>query len=186
MLCADPIPAFGAIRVRDVRSLAGPVVEARVPAGTELVHEGAIVGIFCVIRSGSAELRRGEEPLGLLGPGECFGESEPLEPGPQPFTIIARSSLHVLAFSAFGIDRFCAAIPGSRERILAHQARSLEQIVLSGGGSAAAVAQGLGVEHGDRAVVGRDPAQLAHQPQRARHGLARRAGPSGQLVLGQR
>jgi Cyclic nucleotide-binding domain len=187
---ADPIPVFGAIRARDVRSLAGPVVQIRVAEGTELVREGAVVGVFHVIRSGSAELRSGDQTIGFLGRGDCFGESDPLEPGPQPFTVIARSPLQLLSFSAFGIDRFCAAIPGARERILAFQGRSLEllgEVRVSGaGGPSAPAPQGVGVEHGDRPMVGGNPAQLAHQAKRTRHGLTRRPRPPGELVLGQR
>ena len=35
-------------------------------------------------------------------------------------------------------------------------------------------------------MIGRDPSELAHQPQRARDRLARRAGPAGELVLAER
>jgi CRP-like cAMP-binding protein len=190
MVSADPIPVFGSLRARDVRSLAGPVVEARAAEGAELLREGAVTGVFYVIRSGTAALHGGEDTLGILGPGDCFGETDPLRPTPQPFTVIAHSPLQLLTFSAFGIERFCATIPGSRERILAYQARSLRLLAGTGssraGIASAPVAQSVGVKDGDRPMVSGNPAKLAHQPKRPRHGLTRRPGPSGQLVLRQR
>jgi CRP-like cAMP-binding protein len=166
------LPVFGALRARDVRSLAGPVIEAIVPEGTELVCEGTTIGVFSVIRTGSVELRRGRDTVGLLGAGDCFGECDPYRPGAQPFTVVARTTVRLTTFSAFGIDRLCAAIPGARERL----SRA----------AAAALAQGVRIEHRDRPVVGGHPAKLAHQPQRARNGLARRPGPACELVLRQR
>ena len=166
------LPVFGALRARDVRSLAGPVIEAIVPEGTELVREGTTIGVFSVIRTGSVALYHGGETVGLLSAGDCFGECDPHEPAPQPFTLVARTAVRLTTFSAFGIDRLCAAIPGVRERL--------------SDACAAALAQGVGIEDGDRAVIGGHPAQLAHQPKRARNGLARGAGPARKLVLGER
>jgi CRP-like cAMP-binding protein len=166
------LPVFGALRTRDVRSLAGPVIEAIVPQGTELVREGTTIGVFSVIRTGSVAACRGEDTVALLGAGDCFGESDPREPTAQPFTLVARTTVRLTTFSAFGIDRLCAAIPGARERL--SRAR------------AAALAQGVGIEHRDRAVVGGHPSQLAHQPKRPRHGLPRRPGPARELVLRKR
>ena len=118
---------FGALRARDVRSLAGPVIEATVPEGTELVREGTTVGAFSVIRAGSVSLCRDGETIGLLGAGDCFGESDPHDPTPQPFTVVARTPLRLTTFSAFGINRLCEAIPGVRERILRARAAALTQ-----------------------------------------------------------
>lgn len=109
---------FAPIRPLDVRSLAGPALDVLVPAGTHLVEEGQVSGTFFVIRSGTAELRRAGDRLRLLETGDCFGEIEPVCPPPQRFTVIASSSTRLLAFSAFGIGRLCAAMPRARERIL--------------------------------------------------------------------
>jgi hypothetical protein len=155
-----------------VRSLAGPVIEALVPEGTELVREGTTIGVFSVIRTGSVALTRAGDTVGLLGAGDCFGESDPHEPAAQPFTLVARTPVRLTTFSSFGIDRLCAAIPGARERLSS--------------ACAAALAEGVRVEHGDRPVVGGHPAQLAHQAKRPRNGLARRPGPARKLVLGER
>ncbi len=179
---------FGDLRPLDVRSLAGPVFEIDAPAGTELVREGEMIGTFFVVRSGHAEVTRRRERIRVLGPGDCFGESDPSSDAVQAHTIVAGSDMRLLAFSSLGIGRLCAAIPGTRERILAGLAGANGTSGdLSGRGSAARpIAQGIRVENGDSAVAGGNPAQLAHEPQRPRDGLTRGAGPARQLVLSQR
>jgi CRP/FNR family cyclic AMP-dependent transcriptional regulator len=146
----------------DARSLAGPVVDVRVRAGTELVREGDVIGTFFVIRSGSAELTRGERVIETLGRGECFGEIDPIDSSAQPFGVTACSPLRLLAFSSFGISRLCEAIPGARERIL----DSLPDQPVLAPALAGSLPQRRRVKHGDRAVIRRDPAKLAHQSQR--------------------
>lgn len=196
----DPLRVFGPVPWREVRSLAGPVVETSAETGAELVREGELVATFSLIRSGSAELRLGSITIGTLGPGDWFGESDPLARRPQPFTVVARTPLRLLTFSAFGIERLCSAFPGVRRRILEVRPTEPSAPADEGGdpepspvddsarspAATAALAQRRGVEHGDRPVVGGDPSQLAHQPQRAGDRLARRPGPPRELILGQR
>ena len=110
---------FGSIRPLDVRSLAGPVLDVTVPEGVSLVREGHAIGTFFVIRSGSAELWHSDRRVRTLGTGDCFGEIDPASSEPQRISVIASSQMRLLTFSAFGIDRLCAAIPDARERILA-------------------------------------------------------------------
>lgn len=109
---------FAPVRSLDVRSLAGPALEVRVPAGSSLVDENCVVGTFFVIRSGRAEVWRDGHLLRTLETGACFGEINPASPEPQRFTIIAASPMRVLTFSAFGIGRLCAAMPSIRSRIV--------------------------------------------------------------------
>jgi CRP-like cAMP-binding protein len=108
---------FGHVRARDVRSLASPVLKVVVAAGTGVISEHDEVGTFFVIRAGTAELSRDGIPVSALGPGDCFGESDPRAPQPQPFTVTATTELTLLTFSAEGIARLCGVIPGARERI---------------------------------------------------------------------
>jgi CRP-like cAMP-binding protein len=115
----EPMRVFGSIRSLDVRSLAGPVLDVDVPTGVQLMQEGHAIGTFFVIRSGSAELWQDDRLLGVLGAGDCFGEIDPASSEPQRLSVIACSPMRLLTFSAFGIDRLCAAIPNARERLIA-------------------------------------------------------------------
>jgi CRP-like cAMP-binding protein len=112
------VTLFAGIRATDARSIAGPVVDVEVAAGTELISEGAIVGTFFVIRSGTAQLTRNGHPVGTLIAGDGFGEIDPRDASPQRYTVSASSPLRLLTFSAFGMARLCDAIPGAREHIL--------------------------------------------------------------------
>ena len=165
---------FGSVRPLDARSLAGPVVDVNVGPGTQLVCEGTVIGTFFLIRSGTAQLERGGRPVGSLGAGDCFGEIDPWDAEPQRYTVTATAPLRLWTFSTIGIGRLCDAIPGTRERILdslpgdrvdvhplARRRRCLSP-ALTG-----PLTQGGRVEHRNGAVIGGDPAELTHQPQRA-------------------
>lgn len=115
----EPMQVFGDLRSLEARSLAGPVLEVKVPAGTELVREGEQIGTFYVIRSGAADLSADGHVVQTLRPGDCFGEIEPVSPEAQRFGVTATSPMRLLTFSAFGIARLCSAIPSARPRILA-------------------------------------------------------------------
>jgi CRP-like cAMP-binding protein len=109
---------FGPVRALDVRSIAGPVVDVEVPAGTELLREGAPIGTFFVIRSGTAEVFRDRHHVGFLATGDCFGEINPASGESQGYAVITSSPTRLMTFSSFGIARLCDAIPGARERIV--------------------------------------------------------------------
>jgi hypothetical protein len=143
-----PMSVFGPVRPLDVRSLAGPVVDVEVPAGTELVREGIPVGTFFVIRDGSAEVFRDGRHVGSLTIGDCFGEVDPESGGPQAYSVITSSQARLLTFSSFGISRLCEAIPGVRDRILQRLPRATAELhwlseagVRSRGAAAAAAAR---------------------------------------------
>jgi CRP-like cAMP-binding protein len=138
---------FGPVRALDVRSLAGPVVDVEVPAGTELVREGLPIGIFFVIRAGSAELFRDGQGVGELGTGDCFGELDAASGQPQAYGVITSSPTRLLTFSAFGISRLCEAIPGARKRIL--------ERLPSAGGEVHSLAEASARSRGPVAAAGR-------------------------------
>jgi hypothetical protein len=112
------VSPFGSIRATDVRSLGGPVIDVEVEAGTKVVRQDEIVGTFFVIRGGTALLLRDGTPVATLGPGNCFGEIDPLSRAPQGYSVVAATPLKLLTFSSYGIGRLCDALPGVRERLL--------------------------------------------------------------------
>jgi CRP-like cAMP-binding protein len=123
---------FRPVRSLDVRSLAGPVVDIDVAAGTELVHENEPIGTFYVIRQGGAVLLREGCGIETLGTGDCFGEIDPRSSEPLGYAVVTTTPARLLTFSAFGIHRLCEAIPGARDRILAQlPSRTGEIVVLA-------------------------------------------------------
>jgi CRP-like cAMP-binding protein len=65
---------FAELSAAELRHLAGVTNEVVVPAGTELIDEGAFAYEFLLIGSGTAEVRRAGEVIATLGPGEFAGE----------------------------------------------------------------------------------------------------------------
>ncbi len=110
---------FEPIRFTEVRSLGGPTLDLDVAAGSELLTEGELAGRFFVLHNGTALLIRDGCPVSTLGPGDCFGELDPIAPRPQGYGVITASPVRLLAFSSFGIGRLCDALPGVGERLQA-------------------------------------------------------------------
>ena len=71
-------------------------VELDVPAGDVLVKEGSRGREFYVLLSGKAEVTRGGAVLGVLGPGDHFGELALLDPHPRQATVTMTADGSVL------------------------------------------------------------------------------------------
>lgn len=74
----------------------------RLAAGEALVRRGARLPGLCAVASGSLKLSvwarpRAERVLGLVGPGESFGEASVLLGAPAPFDAVAMTDAEVLA-----------------------------------------------------------------------------------------
>jgi CRP-like cAMP-binding protein len=70
----EAIPLFAGLSNKERRRVAQQADEVDVRAGRELVHEGDFAYEFFAIEEGTAEVRRGEQLLGELGPGDFCGE----------------------------------------------------------------------------------------------------------------
>lgn len=70
----DGLDLFAGLSAQQLDMIAEHAVEVDVPAGKELVSDGALAWDFYVIEQGSADVRRGEKIFRSLGPGDFFGE----------------------------------------------------------------------------------------------------------------
>ena len=68
------LPLFESVSDEDLEKIAPFVSEVSVSEGKHLVDEGDYAYEFMAIEEGTAEVRRGEEKLAELGPGDFFGE----------------------------------------------------------------------------------------------------------------
>jgi CRP-like cAMP-binding protein len=71
----NTIPLFADMPRRRRRQVASWADEVEVPAGRTLTKEGDHAREFCVIVSGSAEVRQDGRPTAELREGDCFGEA---------------------------------------------------------------------------------------------------------------
>lgn len=70
----DDQPLFAGLSKKQRALVAAHADEIDVPAGTEVIHEGALAWEFFVIVSGEAQVAHGAETIRTLGPGDFFGE----------------------------------------------------------------------------------------------------------------
>ena len=97
------IPLFASLSESERREVAQHADEVDVPEGKQLLQEGAAPLEFFAIEDGSVEVRRDDEVLAQLGPGDFFGETALLERGIRNATVTAvePSTLMVMTPPAF-------------------------------------------------------------------------------------
>jgi MFS family permease len=110
------IPIFAPLPEHVAEELSWHLVPLEVAAGTVVIREGDPGDRFYVIVDGDAEVTRGvaELELGVLGPGEHFGEIALLRDVPRTATVRARTAMRLLALER---DVFLGAVTGSRQAL---------------------------------------------------------------------
>jgi len=96
------VPLFAKLKEDERRQIAQWADEVDVPTGEHLVNQGAFAHEFFVITEGTAEVRKDDQHLIDLGPGEFFGEMALLEQDRRTASVIATSPMQVIVM--FGRD----------------------------------------------------------------------------------
>jgi CRP-like cAMP-binding protein len=125
------IPLFAGLSKKERRSVARQADEVDVDAGCCLVREGEFAYEFFAIEAGTAEVRRGEQYLDLLGPGDFFGEMGLLADATRGATVTATSPVTaiVMTGSAFRqVDREVPAVAKRIRKAIEERSRQLEPV----------------------------------------------------------
>jgi CRP/FNR family transcriptional regulator, cyclic AMP receptor protein len=104
----ESIPLFAELSKKERRGVAQRADEVDIEAGREIVREGEFPYEFFAIEEGTAEVKRGEQHLAELGPGDFFGEMGLIGKAPRNASVIARSPVTAVVMTgpAFrAIDR---------------------------------------------------------------------------------
>jgi CRP-like cAMP-binding protein len=104
-------PLFSSLSRQDAEEVA-PFCEARhLENGDVVFSQGGLAVAFFVIESGEAEAVADGSPLRSMGPGDWFGEIAIVEQSHRTATVVASSSLTVIAMTAFEFRRLEAEHP---------------------------------------------------------------------------
>jgi CRP-like cAMP-binding protein len=88
------IPLFERLSDRDLKSLAGSLIDRTFEAGRMVTEQGGPGVGFFVIEEGSATVTVDGNEVRKLGPGDWFGEIALLTGSPRSATIVADTDLH--------------------------------------------------------------------------------------------
>ena len=125
------IPLFAALSKKERRAVAKQADEVDIEEGRHLVREGEFAYEFFAIEQGTAEVRRGEQYLAELGPGEFFGEMGLVGDVPRSASVIARSPMTVIVMtgSAFRqVDRELPEVGTQIRKTIEERCRQLEPV----------------------------------------------------------
>ena len=92
--------------------------ETSVSTGKRLVHEGDYSYELIVIETGTADVIKGGEVVGSLGPGDVFGEMGMLSGGKRTADVIATSPMRLITLSKWDLKRISPEVSGQLESLV--------------------------------------------------------------------
>ena len=110
------IPLFANLDDHDLQVIATFADETSVSEGEVLVREGDFSYELMAIEEGSAEVRRGDEVVATLGPGDFFGEVGVLQNEMRNATIVATTGMRLITLTTWEIKRM-RNMPGVMDKI---------------------------------------------------------------------
>ena len=105
------IPLFAGLNRKERRALAPRTDEVELEQGRVIVREGEWAYEFFAIEDGTAEVRRGEQLLAELGPGDFFGEMGLVGDTRRNANVIASSPLKVVVMTAQAFRQTSRELP---------------------------------------------------------------------------
>ena len=113
------IPLFAGLNRKERRALAPRADEVELEQGRVIVREGEWAYEFFAIEDGTAEVRRGEQLLAELGPGDFFGEMGLVCDTRRNANVIASSPLKVVVMTAQAFRQTSRELPEVAAKIRA-------------------------------------------------------------------
>ena len=111
------LPLFESVSDEDLEKISPFVSEVSVSEGKHLVEEGDYAYEFMAIEEGTAEVRRGDQVLAELGPGDFFGEMGLIDSERRNATVTATTPLRLITLDRWDMKRLEKAIPSAAEKI---------------------------------------------------------------------
>ena len=119
------VSLFEELDEAELRSIAGSMHEANVPAGAAVTSEGGPGDGFFVIDSGEAEVAIEGEPRATLAAGDYFGEIALLLGSTRTATVTAVTDLRCYALTPWDFRSLVEASPGIAWKVMQAMASRL-------------------------------------------------------------
>jgi CRP-like cAMP-binding protein len=113
------LPLFGGLNRKERRALAPRTDEVELEQGRAIVREGEWSYEFFAIEEGTVEVRRGDQLLAELGPGDFFGEMGLVGDTRRNATVIASTPLKVVVMTAQAFRQTSRELPEVADKIRA-------------------------------------------------------------------
>ena len=104
------IPLFSSLSDKALDTVSVFSSETSVPTGKRLVHQGDYSYELIVIETGTADVIKGGEVIGSLGPGDVFGEMGMLSGGRRMADVVATSSMRLVTLSKSDLRRISTEV----------------------------------------------------------------------------
>jgi CRP-like cAMP-binding protein len=123
------IPLFAGLNRRECKAIAPRADEIDLEEGRSLVREGEWAYEFFAIEEGTVEVRRGEQLVAELGPGDFFGEMGLIADIRRNATVTATTPVKVVVMTAQAFRQTARELPEVAAKIrsaIEERCRSLE------------------------------------------------------------
>jgi CRP/FNR family cyclic AMP-dependent transcriptional regulator len=111
------IPLFAECSADELARVASVADEIDLPAGRQLTTESAPGQEVVVVVEGRAEVRRGDEVINTIGPGEFVGEVALVTGQPRTATVLATTPVHALVIEGHAFANLLADAPDIRAKV---------------------------------------------------------------------
>jgi CRP-like cAMP-binding protein len=112
------IPLFSSLSDDALDTVSVFSSETSVSTGKRLVHEGDYSYDLIVIEAGTADVIKGGEVIGSLGPGDVFGEMGMLSGGKRMADVVATSSMRLITLSKWDLKRISTEVSGQLQSLV--------------------------------------------------------------------
>jgi CPA2 family monovalent cation:H+ antiporter-2 len=120
------IPLFSSLSDKALDTLSVFASETSVSTGKRLVHEGDYSYDLIVIETGTADVIKGGEVIGALGPGDVFGEMGMLSGGRRNADVVATSPMRLITLSKWDLKRIATEVSDQLQSLV-EQRQELNQ-----------------------------------------------------------
>ncbi len=121
----ERVPLFSQCGRRQLAEIARLADLVTLPAGTELIREGAKGSEFMVVVTGTGDVRRKGRKVASVGPGDVIGEMALIMDAPRSATVTTTSETTLLAVTASAFRQLLRQSPQLRARVLEAMAERL-------------------------------------------------------------